>query len=546
MKTRILLTLLFTWTVFTAWAQLPPSFTYQAVARDGAGELLANKTIGLRLSVLDGNTALYVETHMTQTNAYGVFTVNIGAGGTVSGSFTGINWSEGTAKSLKTEMDATGGTNYVTMGTTPFSSVPFALVAGKVTSMSLDQLSDVSAATPQTNQVLQWNGTSWVAATPAAGSTVSTTAALSGDGSAASPLNIAQQGATSGQVLQWSGTNWSPATLTGGAGDNWGTQFALTNVTLSGNGTNASPLGIAQQGALNGESLIWNGSLWTPGRPTVSVDGTLAGAGTPLSPIRIGQQGAATGDVLKWNGTTWLPGAPLTLPYNQTVSLNSASAFVVTNNGPGGTAITAQVLNGGTGNAVGGFHNGAGTGVRGVTDSGVGVLGQAGTSGLAGKFEGNTAVVNGVLTVGGAQVLKSSDVYLFDQSSALNVETGTATVIPGLGAMNFTVENSASVSTPAKVMFTFNGPFFGTTSTATGGEAFIVQLIIKQGASTVKQLGVNEVVPALKQVGLSYTMHHKITTPGSYTAIVQVLKADASASKNISISESQVQIQVVH
>lgn len=43
------------------------------------------------------------------------------------------------------------------------------------------------------------------------GSTVSVTARLSGNGSSGSPLDIAQQSATSGQVLSWSGTAWVPS-----------------------------------------------------------------------------------------------------------------------------------------------------------------------------------------------------------------------------------------------------------------------------------------------------------------------------------------------
>lgn len=39
---------------------------------------------------------------------------------------------------------------------------------------------------------------------------VSTTARLSGSGTSGSPLDIAQQGATTGQALRWSGTAWVP------------------------------------------------------------------------------------------------------------------------------------------------------------------------------------------------------------------------------------------------------------------------------------------------------------------------------------------------
>lgn len=49
--------------------------------------------------------------------------------------------------------------------------------------------------------------------------TVSTDATLSGNGTAGTPLKIAQQGATSGQVLKWNGSTWLPATDdTGGGG----------------------------------------------------------------------------------------------------------------------------------------------------------------------------------------------------------------------------------------------------------------------------------------------------------------------------------------
>jgi len=41
-------------------------------------------------------------------------------------------------------------------------------------------------------------------------STVTTTARLSGAGTSGSPLEIAQQGATTGQVLRWSGSAWVP------------------------------------------------------------------------------------------------------------------------------------------------------------------------------------------------------------------------------------------------------------------------------------------------------------------------------------------------
>ena len=549
MKNRLLLVWLLVCCVLVARAQVPSAFTYQAVARDASGNLVANKTIGLRLSILDGSTPVYAETHVTQTNAYGMFSVNIGTGGPVTGTFAAIGWTAGNQKSLKTEIDFNGGTTYSDMGTTPFATVPYALVANSVSNLTLSKLQDVSTTAPSNNQVLQWNGTQWAPATPAS-TTITTANSLAGSGTVASPLTIAPQGATNGQVLQWNGSQWSPATLTtGGAGDNWGTQFALTNVTLSGNGTNASPLGLAQQGALNGETLIWNGSLWTPGRPSISVDGTFTGAGTPALPLKLGQQGAAVGDVLRWNGTGWLPGPGITLPYNQAMS-RDGGVFAITNNSTSSLAnAIAGINNSGSsaGSGVSGYHSGGGVGVSGMSNTGTAIYGEALTSGgFAGRFVGNTSVTGGVLTVGGSLVRKSSDLYLFDQTTNVAIQNSTLTSVPGLDNMAFTVEGTASAGTPAKVRFTVNIPVLSTTSAASAGEAFQILLTIKQGATVIKQLVAIDYIRTNSARTFSYTMHHKITAPGSYTAVVQFQKADATNLKDVNVSGGQVQIDVTH
>jgi hypothetical protein len=58
----------------------------------------------------------------------------IGGGVIVSGLFTNINWSHN--NSLQIELDATGGTTYVVMGTTSFVSVPYALRAKYVENLT--------------------------------------------------------------------------------------------------------------------------------------------------------------------------------------------------------------------------------------------------------------------------------------------------------------------------------------------------------------------------------------------------------------------------
>jgi hypothetical protein len=119
-------------------------------------------------------------------------------------------------------------------------------------------------------------------------------------------------GATVGQILKWNGSAWGPAT---DGGDNWGTQSVFAAPALTGNGTNTSPLNLAQQGASNGQILKWNGTAWTPaadlgdnwGTQTVQTAVSISGNGTAGSPLAIAAQGATPGHVLRWNGANWIP-----------------------------------------------------------------------------------------------------------------------------------------------------------------------------------------------------------------------------------------------
>ena len=117
-------------------AQIPEGFNYQAVARNAAGGLLNNQNIAVRLSIISGTATGIVqwqETHNTTTNEFGLFTIIIGQGtstgaGTVA-SFSAINWASANFY-LKVEVDYTGVSNYIDMGTVQLWSVPYAMVSG--------------------------------------------------------------------------------------------------------------------------------------------------------------------------------------------------------------------------------------------------------------------------------------------------------------------------------------------------------------------------------------------------------------------------------
>ncbi|WP_051664130.1 tail fiber domain-containing protein [Dyadobacter crusticola] len=115
----------------TIYAQVPQKFTFQGVARDASGKLLADKNVGLRLSIRPVTalgTPVYQETHTTQTSANGIFNISVGGGTVQSGQFSEIKWAS-EKFFLQVELDPNGGSNYVNLGATELLSVPYALHA---------------------------------------------------------------------------------------------------------------------------------------------------------------------------------------------------------------------------------------------------------------------------------------------------------------------------------------------------------------------------------------------------------------------------------
>ena len=167
------LSLLLNFQAILLLAQAPEAVNYQAVARNASGQLIASGSISgkfvIRLGGLSGTLA-YEETFSTQTNAFGVFSVKIGEGTPLSGTFNSIAWSE-QSTFLEVWLDVNGGTNYQLLSQSQFVSVPYALSAKHVSDASNIQLSDLGDVEGQPNngQVLQWNGAAWVPATVDAG-----------------------------------------------------------------------------------------------------------------------------------------------------------------------------------------------------------------------------------------------------------------------------------------------------------------------------------------------------------------------------------------
>lgn len=112
-----------------AFAQAPQSMSYQAVIRNSSDVLIANSNVGMKISILQGNsngTAVYEETHLPTTNNNGLATLEVGNGAPVTGTFAAINWTNG-PYFIKIQTDPSGGNNYSITGTSQLQSVPYAL-----------------------------------------------------------------------------------------------------------------------------------------------------------------------------------------------------------------------------------------------------------------------------------------------------------------------------------------------------------------------------------------------------------------------------------
>ncbi|MFM8977833.1 MAG: hypothetical protein ACKOJE_07280, partial [Bacteroidota bacterium] len=99
----------------------------------------AGQAIRLRISLVQGvgiaASDRYVETHLVTTNASGLFTLEVGAGTVVSGRMDSVQGALGQVY-LRTEVDPTGGTNYLLSSNRELLSVPYALYAQQAQSVS--------------------------------------------------------------------------------------------------------------------------------------------------------------------------------------------------------------------------------------------------------------------------------------------------------------------------------------------------------------------------------------------------------------------------
>jgi len=145
----------------TLLAQAPSRMSYQAIIRSSTNELIINRVVGMKISILHGSstgTAVYMETQTPTTNANGLVSIEIGG----ASGFESIDWADGTYF-IKTESDPSGGVNYTITHTSQLLSVPYALFAeNSANGMTVDDVLKLASIEEgaEVNVNADWNATS--------------------------------------------------------------------------------------------------------------------------------------------------------------------------------------------------------------------------------------------------------------------------------------------------------------------------------------------------------------------------------------------------
>ena len=117
-----------------ATAQAPQGFNYQATVRNSSGALILNQNVNFKFNImLNSSTSapVYTETKTVTTDDLGQVSLVVGTGTATTGTFSSINWANG---SYYLGIEINTGSGYVAMGTTQLLSVPYALHANTATS----------------------------------------------------------------------------------------------------------------------------------------------------------------------------------------------------------------------------------------------------------------------------------------------------------------------------------------------------------------------------------------------------------------------------
>lgn len=148
-------------------AQVPNSFNYQSIVRDGFGALVSSQQLGVKVSIVRdslGGNVQYSETHSPTTNSNGLFSIQIGEGNATTGVFDSIGWESG-GLYYQVEVDMQGGTNYALNSFQPFTSVAYAKHSRSSEMAAFSDTAEFAQngmpSGGNKNELLYYNGAEW-------------------------------------------------------------------------------------------------------------------------------------------------------------------------------------------------------------------------------------------------------------------------------------------------------------------------------------------------------------------------------------------------
>ncbi|MDR6371378.1 hypothetical protein J2795_002835 [Chryseobacterium bernardetii] len=372
---------------FMGLSQAPEKMSYQAVMRNGSGQLLVNQAIAVKVSILQGSpagAAVYSERLTGNTNANGLISLEIGTGTVLTGTFASIDWPAGSYY-LKTETDPAGGTSYTIVGTSQLLSVPYAMYAksagGGGGSFAIPYSTTVNNASTLFSLINDGDGTSLEGVN---NTTTSNISAVRGIVSNASPggFSSAVRGINNGTGGLGVGIYGSQA------GSGWGVY-----------GTTPNGLGVYGNATGNGYGVYANSNTGTGLNATsnTGIPAAISINNNANNNVALSASSVGNGTVV--NVTTSGNGAGVRSSTGSGFGLHGitsaqTSAGVVGDNNGGGEAVVGRTTSDIAG-AVVGRNDGGGYGVRGfvatnTSGTGIGVYGQVGlnsSTGRAGRFE---------------------------------------------------------------------------------------------------------------------------------------------------------------
>jgi len=419
-------------------AQAPQKFNYQGIARNISGAPLASTPIGLRISVLDGSSSgpvVYQETQTATTNAYGLYNVAIGSGTVVSGTVAGINWATGD-KYMKVEIDPTGGSSYVNLGTSQLLSVPYAMYAASGTPGPAGPSGPAGPAGPSGPA----GPTGATGATGAAGATGATGA-------------TGAAGTSGNTVLSGSG---APSSSTGVNGDFYINTTTNTMFGPKASGawpaTGTSLVGPAGSASISGTTnyLVKFTASSTGGNSQIIDNGTTVGinASSPISSTRL--------DVRNNTGTSnsviraTLGGSPST-------SITTPSAIY-------GQSDSGLALVGVSSAQHGIYGRSTATSYSGVVgvasgSSGSGIYGLVTSTGVAGYFDAGTSGGTGVVVDNGPSYFGATPSTTGHRLAVIQPSTSLPKV--DTNAALYAYSNTSQACLKGAVLGVYNGSNFG-------------------------------------------------------------------------------------